>query len=32
MGQLGFSQPSALFRTGAVDEEVWSTCAGVPSS
>ncbi|WP_374104336.1 IS5 family transposase [Streptomyces sp. ISL-43] len=31
-GPARFSQPSRLFRTGAVDEEVWSTCAGVPSS
>ncbi|MFE6063376.1 transposase [Streptomyces sp. NPDC056431] len=27
-----FSQPSIVIRTGTVDEEVWSTCAGVPSS
>lgn len=27
-----FAQPSMLIRTGTVDQEVWSTCAGVPSS
>ncbi|MGH3375385.1 MAG: transposase [Actinoallomurus sp.] len=31
-GPARLSQPSRMFRTGAVDEEVWSTCAGVPSS
>lgn len=27
-----FTQPSALVQAGAVDEGVWSTCAGVPRS
>ncbi|WTO59318.1 transposase [Streptomyces sp. NBC_00212] len=31
-GPAKFSQPSMLIRTGTVDQEVWSTCAGVPSS
>lgn len=31
-GPATFSQPSMLIRTGTVDEEVWSTCAGAPSS
>lgn len=32
MGQLSSPSRPMLFGTGAVDEEVWSTCAGVPSS